>query len=92
METRPVLSRTMDVLYKTDPTPRNLRGQCVDVVAGMTLKSLWVEFAAQLENSGGKTAAFLMRTTEAEMRSWSMFLTLDLRLQILESTSKLVML
>ena len=84
------LSRTMDVLYRFEVKPRSLRGQCIDVVSGLALKALWVEFAAQMEASGGKNASFLMRSIEDDLKSWSEFLILDLRFQILETTAKLV--
>ena len=80
----------MDVLYRFEVKPRSLRGQCIDVVSGLALKALWVEFAAQMEASGGKNASFLMRSIEDDLKSWSEFLILDLRFQILETTAKLV--
>ena len=93
METRSfssILSRTMDVLFRTEQTPRPLRDQCLDASAGMTLRAVWKEFASQLDGPAAKNPSYFLRSTEEELRQWSACLTLDLRFQLLEATAKLV--
>jgi len=85
-----ILSRTMDVLLRSDQKPRHLRDQCLDACSGMTLRALWKEFASQLDGPAAKNPSYFLRSIEEDLRQWSVGLTLDLRYQILEATAKLV--
>jgi hypothetical protein len=82
----------MDVLCRSDPKPRALRDQTVDVVSAMTLRALWLEFASQLETPGAKNPSFFLRSAEEVLRSWTSFLTLELRAQVLDTTARMVIL